>query len=107
MRRALAAPFRSRAPLARFLATLPPHQLVPSAWGFPAAAARASTPRARTGQSAYLCSVPHAPLTATPPFPPPAVPALSPTMATGVIAEWLFKEGDAIKSGSVIARVET
>ena len=41
------------------------------------------------------------------PSPPPAVPALSPTMATGVIAEWLYKEGEQIKSGSVIARVET
>ena len=43
-------------------------------------------------------------------LPPHAVvpfPALSPTMASGVIAEWLFKEGDAIKSGAVIARVET
>ena len=28
-------------------------------------------------------------------------------MASGVIAEWLFKEGDPIKSGAVIARVET
>ena len=43
-------------------------------------------------------------------LPPHAVvpfPALSPTMASGVIAEWLFKEGDPIKSGAVIARVET
>ena len=43
-------------------------------------------------------------------LPPHAVvpmPALSPTMATGVIAEWLVKPGDTIKSGAVIARVET
>jgi len=35
------------------------------------------------------------------------MPALSPTMTQGVIAEWLKKEGDKIKSGDVVAKIET
>ena len=34
-------------------------------------------------------------------------PALSPTMQTGVISEWVKKPGDKIKSGDVVARIET
>ncbi len=35
------------------------------------------------------------------------MPALSPTMEKGNLAKWLVKEGDAIKSGQVIAEIET
>ncbi|MCB1446460.1 MAG: pyruvate dehydrogenase complex dihydrolipoamide acetyltransferase [Rhizobiaceae bacterium] len=35
------------------------------------------------------------------------MPALSPTMEEGNLAKWLVKEGDAIKSGDVIAEIET
>jgi hypothetical protein len=45
--------------------------------------------------------------TSLPPHAVVGLPALSPTMQTGVIAEWCFKEGQTIKSGSIIARVET
>lgn len=35
------------------------------------------------------------------------MPALSPTMTEGTLARWLKKEGDAVKSGDVIAEIET
>ena len=35
------------------------------------------------------------------------MPALSPTMEQGTLAKWLKKEGDAVKSGDVIAEIET
>src|SRR5215218_6679919 len=35
------------------------------------------------------------------------MPALSPTMEKGNLAKWLKKEGDPIKSGDVIAEIET
>jgi pyruvate dehydrogenase E2 component (dihydrolipoamide acetyltransferase) len=35
------------------------------------------------------------------------MPALSPTMEEGTLAKWLVKEGDAVKSGQVIAEIET
>ncbi|MBY0611035.1 MAG: pyruvate dehydrogenase complex E1 component subunit beta [Beijerinckiaceae bacterium] len=35
------------------------------------------------------------------------MPALSPTMEQGKLSKWLKKEGDAIKSGDVIAEIET
>jgi pyruvate dehydrogenase E1 component beta subunit len=35
------------------------------------------------------------------------MPALSPTMTEGKLARWLKKEGDAVKSGDVIAEIET
>jgi pyruvate dehydrogenase E2 component (dihydrolipoamide acetyltransferase) len=35
------------------------------------------------------------------------MPALSPTMTEGTLARWVKKEGDAIKSGEVIAEIET
>jgi pyruvate dehydrogenase E2 component (dihydrolipoamide acetyltransferase) len=35
------------------------------------------------------------------------MPALSPTMIEGKLAKWLKKEGDTIKSGDVIAEIET
>lgn len=35
------------------------------------------------------------------------MPALSPTMTEGTLAKWLKKEGDRIKSGDVIAEIET
>src|SRR5262245_3812265 len=35
------------------------------------------------------------------------MPALSPTMEKGNLAKWLKKEGDQIKSGDVIAEIET
>jgi pyruvate dehydrogenase E2 component (dihydrolipoamide acetyltransferase) len=35
------------------------------------------------------------------------MPALSPTMTEGNLARWLVKEGDKIKSGQVIAEIET
>jgi len=35
------------------------------------------------------------------------MPALSPTMTEGALARWVKKEGDAVKSGDVIAEIET
>ena len=35
------------------------------------------------------------------------MPALSPTMTEGNVAKWLKKEGETIKSGDIIAEVET
>src|SRR5437588_887541 len=35
------------------------------------------------------------------------MPALSPTMEKGNLAKWLKKEGEAVKSGDVIAEIET
>ena len=35
------------------------------------------------------------------------MPALSPTMEKGNLAKWLKQEGDAVKSGDVIAEIET
>src|SRR5436190_2632377 len=35
------------------------------------------------------------------------MPALSPTMTEGKLAKWVKREGDAIKSGDVIAEIET
>ena len=35
------------------------------------------------------------------------MPALSPTMTSGTLAKWLVKEGDSVKSGDIIAEIET
>jgi pyruvate dehydrogenase E2 component (dihydrolipoamide acetyltransferase) len=35
------------------------------------------------------------------------MPALSPTMEEGTLAKWLVKEGDNVKSGDIIAEIET
>ncbi|MBC7477373.1 MAG: pyruvate dehydrogenase complex dihydrolipoamide acetyltransferase, partial [Pseudorhodobacter sp.] len=35
------------------------------------------------------------------------MPALSPTMEEGTLAKWLVKEGDSVKSGQVMAEIET
>src|ERR1700751_2607919 len=35
------------------------------------------------------------------------MPALSPTMEKGNLSKWLKKEGDAVKTGDVIAEIET
>src|SRR5271165_3318800 len=35
------------------------------------------------------------------------MPALSPTMTEGKIARWLKSEGDAVRSGDVLAEIET
>ncbi|OYU15921.1 MAG: pyruvate dehydrogenase complex dihydrolipoamide acetyltransferase [Alphaproteobacteria bacterium PA4] len=35
------------------------------------------------------------------------MPALSPTMETGTLSKWLVKIGDAVKSGDVLAEIET
>jgi pyruvate dehydrogenase E1 component beta subunit len=35
------------------------------------------------------------------------MPALSPTMQEGKLAKWLVKEGDAVKSGDILAEIET
>ncbi|RIA36685.1 pyruvate dehydrogenase E1 component beta subunit [Hephaestia caeni] len=35
------------------------------------------------------------------------MPALSPTMEEGSLAKWLVKEGDAVKSGDIMAEIET
>jgi pyruvate dehydrogenase E1 component beta subunit len=35
------------------------------------------------------------------------MPALSPTMEKGNLAKWLKKEGDKIKSGDILAEIET
>src|SRR5437763_8536901 len=38
---------------------------------------------------------------------PILMPALSPTMEKGNLAKWLKKEGDTVRSGDVIAEIET
>ncbi|HUF43957.1 MAG TPA: biotin/lipoyl-containing protein, partial [Aestuariivirgaceae bacterium] len=38
---------------------------------------------------------------------PILMPALSPTMESGTLAKWLKKEGDPVRSGDVIAEIET
>src|SRR5437879_127268 len=38
---------------------------------------------------------------------PVLMPALSPTMEKGNVAKWLKKEGDTVRSGDVIAEIET
>src|SRR5579862_4943138 len=35
------------------------------------------------------------------------MPALSPTMEEGKLAKWLVKEGDDVRSGDVLAEIET
>lgn len=35
------------------------------------------------------------------------MPALSPTMTTGVIVKWLKKEGDEIEPGDALAEIQT
>ena len=35
------------------------------------------------------------------------MPALSPTMEQGKLAKWLVKEGDIVKSGTMLAEIET
>ena len=35
------------------------------------------------------------------------MPALSPTMEEGKLAKWLVKEGDEVKSGDILAEIET
>ncbi len=35
------------------------------------------------------------------------MPALSPTMTEGTLAKWLLKEGDAVRSGDMLAEIET
>src|SRR4051812_44026089 len=35
------------------------------------------------------------------------MPALSPTMEEGTVAKWLVKEGDTVKSGDILAEIET
>ena len=35
------------------------------------------------------------------------MPALSPTMEEGTLAKWLVKEGDVVKSGDILAEIET
>src|SRR5919202_176461 len=35
------------------------------------------------------------------------MPALSPTMEEGTLAKWLVNEGDSVKSGDILAEIET
>jgi len=35
------------------------------------------------------------------------MPALSPTMTEGKLSKWLVQEGDDVRSGDVIAEIET
>ena len=35
------------------------------------------------------------------------MPALSPTMEEGKLARWLVKEGDVVRSGDILAEIET
>lgn len=35
------------------------------------------------------------------------MPALSPTMEEGTLAKWLVKPGDTVKSGDILAEIET
>src|SRR5205809_2648863 len=35
------------------------------------------------------------------------MPALSPTMEEGTLAKWLVNEGDEVKSGDILAEIET
>src|SRR6185436_701985 len=60
-------------------------------------------------QSADRCGLHHVPV-ATRSLTMPInilMPALSPTMEKGNLAKWLKKEGDKVKSGDVIAEIET
>src|SRR5439155_4826497 len=59
--------------------------------------------------SADRCGINHVPV-ATASLTMPInilMPALSPTMEKGNLAKWLKKEGDKVKSGDVIAEIET
>ena len=38
---------------------------------------------------------------------PIKMPALSPTMEEGTLAKWLVKAGDSVKSGDILAEIET
>ncbi len=35
------------------------------------------------------------------------MPALSPTMEEGKLAKWLFRKGEAVTAGAVLAEIET
>ena len=35
------------------------------------------------------------------------MPALSPTMEEGTLSKWMVKEGDTVKSGDILAEIET
>ena len=35
------------------------------------------------------------------------MPALSPTMTEGTLAKWIFREGDTVQSGDMLAEIET
>ena len=35
------------------------------------------------------------------------MPALSPTMTEGTLAKWIMNEGDAVRSGDMLAEIET
>src|SRR5213076_3207283 len=35
------------------------------------------------------------------------MPALSPTMEEGTLSKWIVKEGDTVKSGDILAEIET
>jgi len=35
------------------------------------------------------------------------LPALSPTMESGVLAEWYLKEGESFSAGDALAKIET
>lgn len=68
----------------------------------PAAAAAEPVPAAPAAPA-----TPAAPSKSYPSHTAMAMPALSPTMTTGVIASWNKKEGDKVNAGDILAEIET
>src|SRR5580658_675558 len=69
---------------------------------------RRNSIRTSIGESHYFCACSRARLTSPIAMPIQVLmPALSPTMEKGNLAKWLKREGDAIKTGDVIAEIET
>src|SRR5580658_8427026 len=69
---------------------------------------RRNSIRTSIGESHYFCACSRARLTSPIAMPVQILmPALSPTMEKGNLAKWLKKEGDSVKTGDVIAEIET
>eukprot|EP01122_Echinamoeba_exundans_P007429 TRINITY_DN2294_c0_g2_i1.p1 TRINITY_DN2294_c0_g2~~TRINITY_DN2294_c0_g2_i1.p1 ORF type:complete len:630 (+),score=177.63 TRINITY_DN2294_c0_g2_i1:67-1956(+) len=67
---------------------------------------RAATPRCRSAAQAKVRWM-HGSLSVAAPQSTVTMPALSPTMTEGNLAEWKKKEGDKISPGDILAEVET
>src|SRR6476660_5081505 len=69
---------------------------------------RRNSIRTSIGESHYFCACSWPRLTSPIAMPIQVLmPALSPTMEKGNLAKWLKREGDAVKTGDVIAEIET